>query len=76
MKKAFIFGIKTNRCVAKYQDAKSSQFQQVKSFNWNDADCVTIYLNDIVFPVKLLKKVFTIEDQSTGILCLVTMMSG
>jgi IS4 transposase len=73
MKKSFIFGIKANRCAAKtYQDAKSGQFQQVKSFDWNDGDCATVYLKDIAFPVKLLKKVFTNEDGSTGILYLVT----
>lgn len=73
MKKSFIFGIKANRCVAKtYQDAKSGQFQQVKSLDWNDGDCATVYLKDIAFPVKLLKKVFTNEDGSTGILYLVT----
>lgn len=73
MKKSFIFGIKANRCVAKtYQDAKSGQFQQVKSLDWNDSDCATVYLKDIAFPVKLLKKVFTNEDGSTGILYLVT----
>src|SRR5690606_22098699 len=73
MKKSFIFGIKANRCVAKtYQDAKSGQFQQVKSLDWNDSDCATVYLKDMAFPVKLLKKVFTNEDGSTGTLYLVT----
>ena len=73
MKKSFIFGIKSNRCIAKtYQDAKSGQFQQVKSLDWNDGDCNTVYLKDIAFPVKLLKKVFTNEDGSTGTLYLVT----
>jgi len=73
IKKSFIFGIKSNRCVAMtLKDAKSGQFQQVKSLDWNDGDCNTVYLKDIAFPVKLLKKVFTNEDQSTGILYLVT----
>jgi len=73
IKKSFIFGIKSNRCVAMtYLDAKSGQFQQVKSLDWNDGDCHTVYLKDIAFPVKLLKKVFTNEDRSTGMLYLVT----
>lgn len=73
LKKYFIFGIKSNRCVAMtYQDAKSGQFQQVNSLDWKEGDCSTVYLKDIAFPVKLLKKVFTNEDQSTGTLYLVT----
>ena len=73
LKKSFIFGIKSNRCIAMtWQDAKSGQFQQVKSLDWNDGDCTAVYLKDIAFPVKLLKKVFTNEDGSTGTLYLVT----
>lgn len=73
LKKYFIFSIKSNRCVAMtYQDAKSGQFQQVNSLDWKEGDCSTVYLKDIAFPVKLLKKVFTNEDQSTGTLYLVT----
>ena len=73
IKKYFIFGIKSNRCVAlTRQHAKSGQFQQIKTFDWNDGDCRTVYLKNIAFPVKLLKKVFTNEDKSTGVLYLVT----
>ena len=73
LKKSFIFGIQSNRCIAMtWQDAKSGQFQQVKSLDWNDGDCTAVYLKDIAFPVKLLKKVFTNEDGSTGTLYLVT----
>ena len=73
LKKSFIFGIKSNRCVAMtLKDAKSGQFQQVKSLEWEDSDCNTVYLKDLAFPVKLLKKVFTNENGSTGKLYLVT----
>jgi len=73
LKKSFIFGIKSNRCVAMtLYDAKSGQFQQVNSLDWKEGDCNTVYLKDIAFPVKLLKKVFTNEDGSTGTLYLVT----
>lgn len=73
LKKSFIFGIKSNRCVAmSWRDARSGQFQQVKSLDWNDGVSRTVYLKDIAFPVKLLKKVFTNEDGSTGTLYLVT----
>lgn len=49
-----------------------TQFQQVNSLDWKDGDSTTVYLKDIAFPVKLLKKVFTNEDGSTGTLYLVT----
>lgn len=73
LQKFFIVGIKSNRCVAMTQhDAKSGQFQQANSLDWKDGDCNTVYLKDIAFPVKLLKKVFTNEDGSTGMLYLAT----
>lgn len=73
LNKYFIFGIKSNRCVAlSLEEAESGQFQQVKSLDWKDGDCATVYLKNLAFPVRLLKKVFTNEDGSTGILYLVT----
>ena len=73
LNKLFVFAIKANRCVAMTaQDAKSGQFQKVNSLDWKDCDCNTVYLKDIAFPVKLLKKIFTNEDGSTGTLYLVT----
>src|SRR3990167_10298636 len=43
LKKSFIFGIKSNRCIAMtLNDAKSGQFQQVKSLDWNDGDCTAV----------------------------------
>lgn len=72
-KKSFIIGIKSNRCVAlTSHEAKSGQFQQVNSLDLEDGVYCTVYLKDIAFPVQLLKKVFTNEDGSTGILYLVT----
>lgn len=73
LKKFFIIGIKSNRNIAmSLEDAKSGQFQQVNSLDWKDGECNTLYLKDIAFPVKVLKKVFTNEDGSTGTLYLVT----
>lgn len=73
LKKAFIFGIKSNRLVALSADeAKDGQFQSVKSLDWNDGECRTVYLKDIDFPVKICKKIFTNEDGSIGILYLVS----
>jgi hypothetical protein len=73
LKKHFIIGIKSNRCVAlNKRDADSGQYQQVNTLEWNDGDCNTVYLKDISFPVRLIKKVFTNEDGSTGTLYLTT----
>jgi hypothetical protein len=73
LKKYFIFGIKSNRCIALTElNAKSGQFQKANSLDWKDGDSSTVYLKDMEFPVKLLKKVFTNEDGSTGTLYLVT----
>jgi len=73
LKKRFIFGIKSNRCIALTQDdAKSGQYQQVNTLVWNEGESNTVYLKDIAFPVQLLKKVFKNEDGSTGVLYLIT----
>ena len=73
LKKHFIIGIKSNRCVALTgRDADSGQYQQVNTLEWNNGDAITVYLKDIAFPAKLLKKVFTNEDGSTGTLYLIT----
>lgn len=73
LKKRFVFGLKSNRCIAKsLLGARSGQFQQVNSLDWKEGDCRTVYLKDISFPVKLLKKVFKNEDGTIGILYLVT----
>lgn len=57
LKKRFIFGIKSNRCVALTQhDAQRGQYQQVNTFEWKDGDANTVYLKDISFPVQILKK--------------------
>ena len=73
LKKRFIFGIKSNRCVALTKHhAKNGQYQQVNTFEWKDGDVNTVYLKDISFPVQILKKVFKNEDGSTGTLYLVT----
>ena len=67
LKKQFIIGIKSNRCVAlTKRDADSGTLE------WNNGDAITVYLKDIAFPAKLLKKVFTNEDGSTGTLYLIT----
>jgi hypothetical protein len=73
LKKQFIFAIKSNRCVAlSRKEASCGQFQRVDALEWNDGVSRTVYLKDICFPVKLLKKIFINEDGSSGTLYLIS----
>ena len=69
--KKFIIGIKSNRTVAlSGKDKKLGKFQQVSSLNMKDGESKQVWLKGVSFQVRLIKKVFTNEDGSTGILYL------
>ena len=69
--KKFIIGIKSNRTVAlSGKDKKLGKFQQVSSLNMKDGESKKVWLKGVSFRVRLIKKVFTNEDGSTGILYL------
>jgi hypothetical protein len=71
MKKQFIIGIKSNRTVALSKaDKISNQFQQVSSLEMEDGESKQVWLKGVKFMVTLIKKVFTNEDGSTGIIYL------
>ncbi len=71
LKKKFIIGIKSNRTVAlSAKDKKIGKFQQVSSLNMQDGESKKVWLKGLSFQVVLVKKVFTNEDGSTGILYL------
>ena len=73
MKKKFIIGIKTNRLVAcTEEDRKKGQYQNLNTLHLKDGEKRIVYLKDFSFPVALIKKIFKNEDDSTGILYLVT----
>lgn len=73
LKKYFIIGIKSNRTLAlSLKDKIKGQFQQVKSLNLKDGQSIKVWLKGIEFLVILIKKVFINEDNSTGILYLVS----
>lgn len=73
LKKSFIFGIKSNRTVAlSRQEKLRSQFRPVSSLSLEDGQALTVWLKGLEFPVQLLKKIFTNEDGSIGVLYLVT----
>jgi len=71
LKKLFIIGVKSNRTVALSEaDKKSSKFQKVSSLDMEDGESKQVWLKGVKFKVTLIKKVFTNEDGSTGVLYL------
>ena len=73
LQKKFIIGIKSNRTISLSKDDKAhGQFQKVSTLEMKDGQSITTWLKGIEFPVTLIKKVFTNEDGSTGILYLIS----
>lgn len=73
LKKFFVFGIKANRLIAfSEEERKKGQYQNLKSLEFQDGEKRKIWLKDLAFPVALVAKVFKNEDNSTGILYIVT----
>ena len=73
LNKLFILGIKANRTVACSLDDKINRnYQPVKSLDLKDGEAIDVYIQGINFPVRLMKKIFTNEDGSTGHLYLIT----
>jgi len=71
--KKFIFGIKANRLIAhSEEDKKRGQYQNLNTLPIKDGEKRIVWLKDVSFPVALVKKIFTNEEDSTGILYLVT----
>ena len=69
--KKFIIGIKSNRTVAlSGKDKKLGKFQQVSSLDMRDGGSKKVWLKGVSFQVMLVKKVFTNEDGSIGVLYL------
>ena len=73
LKKKFIVGIKSNRLVAFSEaDRKNGQYQGLNSLGIEDKEVRIVWLKDLSFPVRLLKRVFKNENGTTGILYLIT----
>jgi len=71
--KYFILGIKSNRTVAVSKETKQQgDFKSIESLDMTDNATLTVWLKEVDFPVKLLKKVFTNENGSEGTLYLIT----
>jgi len=73
LKKYFIIGIKANRTAAlSYSEKLSGHFHKVSELNLREGQLAKIYLKGIEFPMLLMKKVFTNENGSEGVLYLIT----
>jgi len=73
LKKEFVMPLKTNRKVAVSLSAKQEgRYQRVDTLELEAMQPVLVYLEEVGFPLLLVKQVFTNEDGSTGILYLVT----
>lgn len=71
--KHFIFALKSNRTFASNLENKhKGVFQAVESLEWEENQVLTGYLKGMDIPVQITRQIFTNEDDSTGILYLVT----
>jgi len=73
LKKKFIFGIKSNRLIALFEEGnKKGQYQNLNTLPLKDGEKRIVRLKNVSFPVALIAKIFKNEDGSTGTLFLVT----
>jgi hypothetical protein len=73
LERDFIMPLKTNRKVAlTLDDKKQGRYMRIDTLVLEPDTITTIYLEGVDFPLHLVKQVFTNEDDSTGILYLVT----
>jgi IS4 transposase len=71
--KHFIFALKSNRTFAgSIEDKLNGVFQAVGSLAWEEGQVLTGYLKGMDMPIQLTRQIFTNEDDSTGVLYLVT----
>ena len=73
LKKDFVMPLKSNRNIAlSEQDKKDSRFQAVETLPLEHGQARQVYLEQVSFPLLLVKQVFTNKDGSQGLLYLVT----
>ncbi len=67
--KEFIGALKSNRLVALTgEDRRNRRFIRIDQIEWSDQEAVTGRLKGMKFPVRLVRRIFTDKDGSTGIL--------
>lgn len=73
LKRDFVMALKSNRKVAlSVQDKAKGDYQAVSSLDLPEGTVQEVYLETVDFPLLLARQVFTNEDDSTGVLYLVT----
>jgi hypothetical protein len=73
LKKDFVMPVKTNRKVAlSEQDKNQGRFQAVEALAIEAGTAQRIWLEQVAFPLLLVKQVFTNKDNSQGFLHLIT----
>lgn len=71
--KEFIMALKANRKVARSaQDKQQGRYQRLDQLDLPEDTLIVIYLEQVPFPLHLLRQVFTNADGSTGVRYLVT----
>ena len=71
LKKYFIIGLKSNRTVALSENEQiKGKFQKVDTLGMGNGQSKIVWLKGNSFPIILIKKIFTNEDGSTGVLYL------
>jgi hypothetical protein len=73
LQRDFVMPLKSNRKVAlTAQDKRNGTYVTVETLPFKDATTRTVYLEEVPFPLVLLRKIFTNKDGTTGTLYLVT----
>lgn len=73
LKKEFIMALKSNRKVAlSAEDKQHGRYQRLDQLDLPEDTLTVIYLEQVPFPLHLLRQVFTNVDGSTGVRYLVT----
>ena len=73
VKKDFVMPVKTNRKIAlSYDDKREGRYVRADTVVFKTDTPIEIFLEDVDFPMLLIKQVFANKDGSTGILYLAT----
>lgn len=73
LKKDVVMPLKSNRKVAFFlADKQKGRYVHIDTLDYQETPVREVYLEGIDFPVRLVRQVFTNEDNSTGILYLIT----
>lgn len=73
LERHFIMPLKSNRNVAlSAQDKRRGQYVTVETLSFKDSATMRVYLEEVPFPLLLLRQVFTNKEGTTGTLYLVT----